>query len=275
MFSFVQLGWFWLLVGSLLLLLAGCLLLPKQTPIEVPTSSHPLLNFTVMPFATENLQLRYLESSFSYTYTPTISTSQRHLSPPTDEDYYSSIPNCVASPNGGYSCLGRVWNNSNQDSGSILLSINLLNEQNQIVSKETFSLEQRLIPSQGFAPYRAIIPPQNRTYQQIEAKIEYHIPPDDEIRSLRIIDSRGQASVTGRYRLTTTILNDVGKSVEDVHLFVSLVDDEEQMVGYRIYEVGDNLLEGDMRVIELEIIPQAMPDSIHHELYVEGRALPE
>jgi hypothetical protein len=272
MASFVQLGWFWLLIGSLLLLLAGCLLLPKPAPTEAPSSSHPLVNFNVVPFATTNLQLPYPEPSLPYIYTPTI---QRQVSPPTDDDYYANTPNCVSSPNGGYSCLGRVWNNSSQASGSILLSVNLLNEQKQIIHKQTFSSEQRLVPNQEFAPYRLIIPPMEQPYQQLEAKIEAVMTPDNQLRNLQITDSRGQMTSVGRYRLTTTILNNVGDSVKNVRLFASLVDEEEQVVGYRIYEVEENLADGERRVIELEIIPQTIPETIHHDLHVEGSIISE
>jgi hypothetical protein len=258
MASFVQMGWFWLLVGSLLLLLAGCLLLPKSAPTEAPTSSRPVVTFTLVPFATTNLQLPYLEPTSPYIYTP---TTQRQVSPPTDDDYYASTPNCVSSPNGGYS-------------GSILLSINLLNEQKQIINKQ-FSTEQRFLPNQEFAPYRLIIPPSERPYQELETKIEAVIPPDSQLRNLQIIDSRGQMTNVGRYRLTTTILNNVGGSVKNVRLFASLVDEEEQVVGYRIYEVEENLAAGERRVIELEIIPQMIPEMIHHELHVEGSIISE
>jgi hypothetical protein len=271
MASFVQMGWFWLLVGSLLLLLAGCLLLPKSAPTEAPTSSRPVVTFTLVPFATTNLQLPYLEPTSPYIYTP---TTQRQVSPPTDDDYYASTPNCVSSPNGGYSCLGRVWNNSSEASGSILLSINLLNEQKQIINKQ-FSTEQRFLPNQEFAPYRLIIPPSERPYQELETKIDAVIPPDSQLRNLQIIDSRGQMTTVGRYRLTTTILNNVGDSVKNVRLFASLVDEEEQVVGYRIYEVEENLAAGERRVIELEIIPQMIPETISHELHVEGSIISE
>jgi hypothetical protein len=221
------------------------------------------------------LHLRYLEPDLSHIFTPSSNTNQRQFSPPTDEDYYSSIPNCIASPNGGYSCLGRVWNNSNQASGSILLSINLRDKQSQEISNQSISIEQWIIPSQAFAPYRAMIAPQESIFQEIEAKIEHILPADSLVRSLKVVDSRGQVSSAGRYRLTTTILNDLEETVEHIRLFASLVDDEQQIVAYRIYEVGENLAGGNRRVIELEIIPQTMPDNIHHELHVEGRALPE
>jgi hypothetical protein len=276
MASFVQLAWIWLLLGSLLLLLAGCLLLPKPAPSETPnSSSHPSMSFTLVPFSTENLQLRYLEPTLNYIYTPTSNITQRQVSPPTEDDYYATIPNCVSSPNGGYSCLGRVWNNSSQASGSILLSINLLNEQKQIINKQTIASEQRLVPSQEFAPYRLIIPPMERPYQELETRIETVIPLDSQMQNLQVIDSRGQMTAVGRYRLTTTILNNVGDTVKSIRLFASLVDEEEQVVGYRIYEVGETMAEGERRVIELEIIPQIIPETIHHELHVEGSIFSE
>jgi hypothetical protein len=270
MFSFLQSGWFWLLVGSILLLLAGCVLMPRKADIETPTSPHPLFTMTVVPFSTETLELNYLEPSLSFSLSPSPSRIQRQVSPPADDDYYVEAPNCFPSANGGYSCIARVWNNSSTASGSILLKISLPNQE-----FESFSIEQRLIPSQSFAPYRAIIPPIEANSPNFEAKIERLIPVDTRYRNLNVVDSRGQMNNTGRYRLTTTIENNVGERLENVQIFASLVDDEQRLVGYRIYEVEDDFDAGERRVVELEIIPQALPFAVHHELHVEGRVIGE
>lgn len=268
MLSFLQSGWFWLLVGSILLLLAGCVLLPKKADIIIPTASQPILSFTVTPFSTIDLQNPPLSLSLEYVFTPNQQRSQRQVSPPSDDDFYTEKPSCFPSPDGGYSCLGRVWNNRQQDSGSILLSINL---ENQVI--QAFSTEQRLIPSQSFAPYRAIIPANNSDSGNFFAEIERILPSARDYRKLQILNSRGQMSSTGRYRLVTTIRNDVGERLENVQLFASLVDDEQRVIGYRIYEVGDNLEIEEERVIELEIIPQVLPRTVHHELHAEGRVI--
>jgi hypothetical protein len=270
MLSFLQSGWFWLLVGSILLLLAGCTLLPKKAVIDAPTSTHPIFTMTVVPFSTESLQLNYLEPSLNLTLTPSPSRIQRQVSPASDDDYYVESPNCFPSPGGGYSCLARVWNNSSTDSGSILLKLSLPNQEFQ-----SFSIEQRLIPSQSFAPYRAIIPAIAVSSSEFEAKIEAVVPADSRYRNLNVVDSRGQMHSTGRYRLTTTIENNVGERLGNVTLFASLVDEDERIIGYRIYEVEEELDAGERRVIEMEIIPQAIPEIIRYELHVEGRVIGE
>lgn len=267
MLSFLQSGWFWLLVGSILLLLASCVLLPKKADIIVPTSSQPIISFTVSPFSRDTLQDPPLNLSLEYVFTPTPRRSQQQVSPPSDDDFYAENPSCFPSPDGGYSCLGRVWNNSQASSGSILLNIF---HENQLIQR--FSTEQSYIPSLSFAPYRAIIPAIKSYSGDFVAEIESVLPLNAEsYHPLEILNSRGQMSNTGRYRLVTTIQNNVGEKLENTRLFASLVDDEQRIIGYRIYEVGGKLEIGAERVIELDIIPQALPRSIHHELHAEGR----
>jgi hypothetical protein len=274
MLSIVQPGWLLLFLCSILLILVGCTVIPKRAP-TIASTANPSETWTLVPFFTETPLVSDIRPSVSMSITTVSEYIPYHYSstaPPT-MDAYAEAATCFGRANGGYSCLGKVWNRGKRAMGGILLRVQLLDSHNQVLAEQEISLEQAIIPNDTFAPYRVLFEPLDAEKTHIRSTIIEQFPTLPTLTTLKIANEDGQVTDSGRYHLTATIENDLSQAVNQIRLFATLMNPQHEVVGYRIYEVDGTLQPAEQRAVDFEVIPQVIPynDAIEHILHAEGR----
>jgi hypothetical protein len=271
--SIVQSSWLLLFLCSVLLILVGCTVIPTRTA-TVSSSPHPSMTLAIVPFTTEapqalntrpimTMPINILSEQITHRYTST--------APPPEPSAYAEVPSCFGRANGGYSCLGRVWNRGDDAIGAVLVNVQLLDNNNNILAEQNITLEQNIIPIDTFAPYRVLFEPNNDKKITISPTVIQSPPTQSSLTLLTIADARGQLMASGRYRLTATIENDLTEAVNNIRFFATLMNPQRQVIGYRIYEVEGTLQADERRAVGFEVIPQVVTDDLSHVLHVEGR----
>lgn len=273
MLSIVQPVWLLLFLCSILLILVGCTVVPTPTQ-RASSTVPPSMTFAIVPFSTETPQLTNTRPIMTMTVnimSEQISHRYTSTAPPPESSVEAEEPTCFGRANGGYTCLGRVWNRSENTIGDVLIKVELFDNSNNILAEQNINLEQRIIPSHTFAPYRILFDSLNSEKARIHPTIIQLSPTEPTLATLNIVDARGQVLDSGRYRLTATIKNDLLEAINDIRIFVTLMNPERQVVAYRIYEVEGSLQADERRAIDFEIIPEIVDNNLSHVLHVEGR----
>lgn len=273
MLPIVQPIWLLLFLCSILLILVGCAVIPTPTQ-RTSSTAQPSMTFAIVPFSTETPQPANTRPIMTMTVnirSEQITHRYTSTAPPPELSVDAEDPTCFGRANGGYTCLGLVWNSSENAIGDISVKVELFDNSNNILAEQDISLEQRIIPSHTFAPYRVLFDPINGEKAAIYPTIIQYTPTNPTLATLNIVNARGQVMDSGRYRMTATIENDLMAAVDDIRFFVTLMNPKRQVVAYRIYEMVGALQADERRAIDFEVIPQIVEDNLSHMLHVEGR----
>lgn len=268
-----QSSWFWLMICTLLLILVGCTLFNGRS-LNPRTDNSNLITLTNTPFPTFiPHDIDQIPFPAPFTFNTDYAESYERSNPPPPEIMVDN-PTCYSLSSGEFSCLGQIWNNSDNNLGDTQLKLEFFDEIGQKIGEQTTTSEQRLIESGFSAPYRTIVNADLANQMDAETRILSSVinelPPAANIRTLSIADARGDISDAGRYNLTLTIQNNSGFDAQDIRLFTTLDGEEWGIIGYNIHEVENILLNGEQQLLEVEVIPHAIPRRIEHILHVEA-----
>jgi hypothetical protein len=267
MASVIQSGWLILLLcAGIVLLLAACVALGTRTPTQ-PATDFPLVTLTVVPFATEPPQPdSILPTVLSHPFSPVSDWIANRAS---SSGTHSDDPTCYNSPNQGFLCLGRVWNETTETLSNITVRVSLFGDNGGIVAQQVIGLEQRYLPPKTSAPYRARFEQVATASENAHSAIEMLLPVALPAQPIHVTGERGVIATTGRYIVTANLHNTSERLAEHIRLVVTLLDDTERVVGYRIQAV-EPLAAGTERSVRMELIPQVMAADLHHLLHVES-----
>lgn len=190
------------------------------------------------------------------------------------EPVIASAPSCYPTRGEQIVCLGAVENPLAYPVEQVDVRIDALGMDGAVLAGETASIEQALIPSGGSAPYRAAFALDWETFTGASAAVERAVAavePEARFAQLENMNEAG-AYEDGRYRLTATIVNSGELPVAQVRAVVTLVDESERVIGYRVVmPLGTAPLgAGERFDLQVDIIPQFDADRPRHRLYVEG-----
>ena len=199
---------------------------------------------------------------------------EQRSNPPPDTGIRVDNPTCYSLPDGELSCLGQIWNDTDEVLGDTQLQFEFYDEIGQKIGEQETTPEQRLTQPGFSAAYRTILNADLASQMDIETQVLPSVvnsfPPASNMRELSISTARGRILDTGRYHLTVTIQNDSGFDAQDIRLFTTLDGVEWGIVGYNVHQVENILLNGHQQSVEVEVIPHAMPRRIEHILHVEA-----
>lgn len=269
-----QSSWFWLMIFTVLLILVGCTVLTQRAPSRQSATNFNSNTVGVFPptFIPPNI-LHNPTGTLTYHPTPELVTQRSNASPP-DDNLVIDSPTCYSTAGGGYSCLGQIWNYSDTAIGDTEVQISVYDSTGEKIGEETAAIEQRLVPNNAAAPYRILINAENVILHQdnlaMRPSLMQMFPPRQNIRQLDVSRSRGHITDSGRYRLSVTIGNNTGAIAHNIRLITTLDSLGWGIVGYHVYEVEESINDGGEQLINLEIIPQALPDTIQHNVHAEG-----
>ncbi len=162
-------------------------------------------------------------------------------------------------------CLGLIFNPLPYAVTGVVLEVQLSNLLEQV------ALEQALIPAGGFAPYQASF--ETRTATSGSARlIAATRSTDDAWVSLLTEGVAAEALGDGRYSVTALVRNVDELSAEALRAVVTLLDDQDRLVGYRVVDLTSIPLEsGGQFPLRVLVAPQIAVADVQISIYVEGR----
>lgn len=267
MISIIQSGWLVLALGVLLLLFVGCSLLALRLQ-PVSTVNQHIITLTEVPFSSLRADARQQTVApplhLSLPFTPSRDFSGN--APP--QTLYLTDPSCYSMPNRQTMCLGRVWNNSDDNQQDVVVRMMSLAADQPLVARRV-ALEQRSIPAGMFAPYRVIFPHTEAT--ALEGHAIVYGGEKLDLATVAIRSARGALDrATGRYIVTATIENDTIHRLDNIRCVVTLLDHENHVIGYQVAILPEPLQPNRRETVRMVIIPQIFTDQIDFMLHVEA-----
>lgn len=267
MLSVIHPGWLLLLVCGIVLLLVGCAAFPTRYPTRTPTP-YPPVTLTVVAFATESPQPRSTRPAPSVV--PVVPTPRWTATRTASSGARADDPTCYSSPNRGYMCLGRVWNETAATLSNVMVRVALFGDSENLLAQQTIGLEQRYLPPDSSAPYRALFAQIGTQGEKARADIEQVGVVSESGQALSITGERGVLAESGRYVVTANIRNSSQRLAEHVRLIVTLLDTDDRVIGYRVYQVEDPLPAQSERALRVEVFPHVIRENIRHISHIEA-----
>lgn len=187
-----------------------------------------------------------------------------------------SAPACYETFAGSILCLGLVDNPLDYAVESVMVEVMLI-PPDGVSLVEISTVEQTVIPSGGFAPYQALFDAQFEDYDDA-ATAAYlinglRVTSDDWV-TLTVEDADGQLLDDGRYVISAAIFNPSTSAAELTRAVVTLQDEGERVIGYRVVTFGDagvKLEAGARFPLRIMVTPQVVGVVPKYQLYVEAR----
>jgi hypothetical protein len=168
-------------------------------------------------------------------------------------------------------CLGQVWNQSSNILTNIKVRVTLFGEHGQIISEQTIGLEQRYLPPETAAPYRAIFQHVKNEEYSTHAQVARVSVVNTSGVPITISEARGILSQqSGRYVVTANIHNKTEQLADHIRLIVTLFDNKDAVIGYRIYPLDHTMPANSEQAVRVEVIPLMMGDNVRHILNIEA-----
>lgn len=186
-------------------------------------------------------------------------------------------PLCFETTEGGILCLGRVDNPLHDSVQRAAVRVDLFQPDGTLLGQRETLLEQRIIPAGESAPYRALFPggEEQALHRQFGNASSYLLRAEWTARDagqsppLRIEASSGRLE-HGWYVVDVEITNLDEEEATRIRLVVTLYNDNEQVMGYRVVETA-TIGPQKTTLIRVEVLPQAQGTSLRHTVHVEAQ----
>lgn len=182
-------------------------------------------------------------------------------------------PTCYTTLSDMYLCLGYVHNQTTQPVSRVSVQVELLNTQGEWVAAQTSDIEQRTIPPGVSAPYRILFGTRKAEHTQMIVALRSADPAPVTsqlvVSPQLVVDGETAIHQAGAYQVEATLTNSSTTSLENVRVVLTLYGDEQQVVGYRVVDLG--ALEAESSVpLRLTLHPMTAAQNLTHTLYAEG-----
>jgi hypothetical protein len=138
------------------------------------------------------------------------------------------------------------------------------------------TVEQISIPAGSFAPYQATFSANEDGFNRAAAVLLSAIGgTPDRFMMLVIKDVEGESNrADGQVVVRAVIYNPGAQNAELLRVFVTLLDNLGQVIGYRVVPfAGGTILDAGANLpLEIELTPQVIDVTPEYALYVEARA---
>lgn len=189
-------------------------------------------------------------------------------------------PECYQTRGDGIVCLGRIDNRTDSAAEGVSVAVRLIQPDGELAAQDTNAVEQMLIPPRGFAPYRAQF---DLSWAQLQSGA---LRPSAELLSASaaaLVDARYAAPAlrdivtraeAGRFSLSGIIINDETRPVTAVRIVVTLLDDADRVIGYRVTAFSERVFApGEATPVQVEVVPAAPAAIAGYQIYTEARRL--
>jgi LysM repeat protein len=184
-------------------------------------------------------------------------------------------PTCYETRPGSLLCLGRVENPLDFPVENVAVEVRLLRADDSLSMSQRATVEQISIPAGSFAPYQATFRADEDDFRRAEARLLSALSGDpNRFVMLVIEDVEGEAS-EGRVVVRAVVYNPGAQTAELLRVFVTLLDNLGQVIGYRVVPFDNGVLlgAGANLPLEIELTPQVIDVTPQYALYVEARAV--
>jgi LysM repeat protein len=184
-------------------------------------------------------------------------------------------PACYETPTDSILCLGTVYNNREYPIWRVHVRIKLLRSDGGILAEHDAGVEQGIIPPGQAAPYSALFKADWHDYgfAAVSLQTADATPQNIERFVPLIVEAETPSLIDGRYIVSATLYNPSPFPTGPVRLFLTLLDDEGQVVGYRAAGTGNGLAPNTRQAIRIEALPQISTLALTHTLYAEASRL--
>lgn len=239
-----------------------------NSPTPTPTAS-------AIPPVT--LTLRQPRGPTTTPTTTSIATTPRNSEPdpvvslesafalPTPPSVIVEAPRCY--PNGATMtlCLGLAHNTSAQAVEHVIVQVNLASDTLMT------AIEQAIIPSDTYAPYRALFSRAWQSDPAAHATLVQAAPLTDDGYITLEIESEHRERIARQYYVSATLYNASPYTATDIRTVLTLIGDDGGVVGYRVSRIPQRLEAGARLPIAINLAPQQDDETLSHLLYVEAQ----
>jgi hypothetical protein len=182
-------------------------------------------------------------------------------------------PTCYETPAGSLLCLGSVDNTLDYPLEQAVVRVEVSGSDGKPLDSTVIEIEQAMIPPGQFAPYRALFDVDSRNVATVSAElVRANIAHDTGKRFTPVrVESDEGTTVNGRYVVTAVLYNPGPDNAQSIRVVVTLRDDTNQIVGYRVAQAGSDLAPGQRLPIRVEIVAEPTTTEPHRSVYVEAR----
>jgi LysM repeat protein len=186
-------------------------------------------------------------------------------------------PTCYETRLGSLLCLGRVENPLDVPVENVAIEVRLLRPDESVAMRQRATVEQISVPAGNFAPYQATFSAGEDGFSRADAVLLNAMSSDpDRFMMLVVEDVEGESNrADGQVVVRAVIYNPGAQNAELLRVFVTLLDNLGQVIGYRVvpFEDGTILDAGATLPLEIELTPQVIDVTPEYALYVEARAV--
>ncbi len=238
-------GWRTLIVASVISVwVAGCNLIGDSTVSTAPPTSYPAITLTIARAADRASPSPPASAVTLAAITPIMPTAHATIATgdPALLQYATStpvplvieMPICTERTGGGVSCLGRIGNNLPFAVDRVVVDVGMIRGDGARIL-EAAAIEQGMIPSNAYAPYRVMFDVGWGDFSGITASLQSAdlVAADTPLVSLPVDDLRVELEGTNA-RVTGVIVNDGIDDVELSRAVVTLVDTAGHVLAYRV-----------------------------------------
>ncbi len=179
-------------------------------------------------------------------------------------------PACEFMITGRLLCLGQVHNPYDRPLRNVRVGLTLLAADETPLQQITTGVEQMLIPPQSSAPYSVILPGQEYDRVVVNLLAADKVDAPLSVPTLDIVREQVQAQ-DNRYQVTVTLRNSTAQTIKSARLILTVVDDEQRVVGLRIIDSPTGFEPGAEQTLTVEALTRAADGPLQHTLYIEGR----
>jgi hypothetical protein len=205
-----------------------------------------------------------------------VSSDVPRLETPTPLPLNLPNPLCFETTEGGILCLGRVDNPLRNNVQRAAVRVDLFQTDGTLLDQRETLLEQRLIPAGESAPYHALFPggEEQGLYREFGNASPHLLRAEWASRDagppLVHIDTSTGRFENGWYVVDVEVTNLDEEEATRLRLVVTLYNDNEQVMGYRVVETN-TIGPQKTTSIRVEVLPQVQGTSLRHSIHVEAQ----
>lgn len=188
-----------------------------------------------------------------------------------------TAPVCYPTATDSVVCLGSVRNDQAAAVERVEIEVQILDADNRTLGTQVATLEQSYIAPGELAPYRVLFPDieAQRVVTVATTLLSAAVTDTIEARFVPLTVENTRVEQVGRgYRVTADLVSNAGRTANAPRVVVTLLDADERVYGYRVWQ-GDDPLPPNMRTtMQLMLSPvQDAPPNLNYQLHVEAPAL--
>lgn len=254
---------------DILLLLSFLAVIIGLIACSPPPNPTPTLPPTLFP----NVTLTVYNPQILSTLTPNSMPSATIIAPiPEFVQVNISPPLCYPVNSQQISCLGYIDNQSETAIENVTINAKSVSTDG-VPNDYIFTLEQQVVLSETVAPYRLQIPNRQVETDYLEMEVISAQPTQRELLPLQLVNSQGTYQLEdNQYLFIAELENTTALIATNIRLVITLENEDNEILGYRVVALDEDLDSGERIPIRLSINPLEATSNIWHRITLEAFA---